>query len=122
MTTPSVQQIRSIPFLLAFAVLSAGLAAESTRQTVDEVAHSSFRVTTPAGSGLLPIYVSSDLSKPQPRVTRALVIFHGKKRNAGSYFRSADAVTGHSLPDDLHRSVARTCPGAPPKGPAPVKA
>jgi len=90
MTTPSVQQIRSIPFLLAFAVLSAGLAAESTRQTVDEVAHSSFRVTTPAGSGLLPIYVSSDLSKPQPRVTRALVIFHGKKRNAGSYFRSAE--------------------------------
>jgi pimeloyl-ACP methyl ester carboxylesterase len=44
---------------------------------------------TSAGTGALPIYVSSDWSKPQPLVTRAIVIFHGEKRNAESYFRSA---------------------------------
>jgi len=47
-------------------------------------------VTTSAGSGLLPIFVSGDLSKPQPTVTRAIVIFHGVKRNAVGYFQSAN--------------------------------
>ena len=75
--------------LLAFVMLSIMLTAESTRSTVDEVAHSTLRVTTSAGTGALPIYVSSDWSKPQPKVTRAIVIFHGKKRNAVGYFRSA---------------------------------
>ncbi len=90
MTTARVQQSRSIFLLLAFAALSTGLTAESTRSAVDEVAHGSLRVTTSAGTGLLPIYVSSDWSKPQPRVTRAVVIFHGIKRNAVGYFRSAN--------------------------------
>jgi len=66
------------------------LTAESKRSTVDEVAHSGLRVATSAGTGLLPIYVSSDWNKPQPRVTRAIVIFHGIKRNAVGYFRSAN--------------------------------
>jgi pimeloyl-ACP methyl ester carboxylesterase len=93
MTTACVQRSRSIfllfVFLFVHALPSRLLAAESTRSTVDEVAHSALRVTTPAGTGALPIYVSSDWSKPQPKVTRAILIFHGKKRNADSYFRSA---------------------------------
>src|SRR5580658_10870812 len=88
MVTFSVQPSRSILLLLAFAVLPTVLAAKSERPTVDEIAHGALRVTTSAGTGLLPIYVSSDWSKPQPRVTRAIVIFHGKKRNAAGYFRS----------------------------------
>jgi pimeloyl-ACP methyl ester carboxylesterase len=90
MTTASIQPSRLILPLLVSVVLSTGFAVASTRQTVDEVAHSSLRVTTAAGSGLLPIYVSSDWSNPQPRVTRAIVIFHGIKRNAAGYFRSAN--------------------------------
>ncbi len=90
MTTASVQQSRPILLLFVFAALSTVLFAASTRPAVDEVAHSGLRVTTPAGTGSLPIYVSSDWSKPQPRVTRALVIFHGIKRNAVGYFRSAN--------------------------------
>jgi pimeloyl-ACP methyl ester carboxylesterase len=93
MTAPRVQPSRSILLLLAFAALPTVLAAKSERPTVDEVAHGALRVTTPAGTGLLPIYVSSDWGKPQPRITRAIVIFHGVKRNAGTYFKSAnDAV------------------------------
>jgi pimeloyl-ACP methyl ester carboxylesterase len=60
------------------------------RRAVDEVAHYAIHVTTAAGTGLLPIYVSSDWSKPQPQVTRAVIIFHGVNRNAGTYFRSAN--------------------------------
>jgi pimeloyl-ACP methyl ester carboxylesterase len=90
MGSAGVPPSHSILLLLAFAMLLTDLTAESTRQTVDEVAHGTLRVTTSAGTGLLPIYVSSDWSKPQPRITRAIVIFHGVKRNAGSYFRSAN--------------------------------
>jgi hypothetical protein len=86
----TIQYSRSIFLFLTLVVCSSVLIAESTHSTVDEVAHSSLRVTTSAGSGLLPIYVSSDWSKPQPKVTRAIVIFHGKKRNAESYFRSTE--------------------------------
>jgi pimeloyl-ACP methyl ester carboxylesterase len=89
MTTTSVHDshLILIPFALLF--LSTMLTAEPPRSAVDAVAHSSLRVTTSAGTGLLPIYVSSDWNKPQPQVTRAIVIFHGKKRNAEGYFRSA---------------------------------
>jgi pimeloyl-ACP methyl ester carboxylesterase len=90
MTTPITRPSRSILLLLGFALLSTVLIAESTRQSVDEVAHSGLRVATSAGTGLLPIYVSSDWTKPQARITRAIVIFHGIKRNAGTYFRSAN--------------------------------
>jgi pimeloyl-ACP methyl ester carboxylesterase len=92
MTTACIHYSRSslFLFLLALVVCSSVLIAESTHSTVDEVAHSSLRVTISAGSGLLPIYVSSDWSKPHPKVTRVIVIFHGKKRNAESYFRSTE--------------------------------
>src|SRR5271155_5733671 len=77
--------------ILAFALpaFSAALAAQSKRTTVQEIAPTALRVSTPAGAALLPIYVSTDWSKPQPQATRALVIFHGKSRNAAGYFRSA---------------------------------
>jgi pimeloyl-ACP methyl ester carboxylesterase len=89
MTTATVQYSRLILFAFALAVLPTVPTLEPPRSAVEEVAHSSLRVTTSAGTGALPIYVSSDWNKPQPRVTRAIVIFHGKKRNAESYFRSA---------------------------------
>src|ERR1700690_1405786 len=83
----------SILFLLACAALSTLLTAESKHTPVDHVAGSTLRVSTSAGAGLLPLYVSADVSKPQPRVTRVIVIFHGKGRNAEGYFSSTkDAV------------------------------
>lgn len=93
MITFSHQHSRSLFFPFALAVLSMMLPAEAKHPAVDKVEHSGLRVTTSAGTGVLPIYVSADWSTPQPQVTRAIVIFHGIKRNAESYFRSAkDAV------------------------------
>jgi len=50
-------------------------------------------VTTTRGKGSLPFYGSLDgatvdLSHPQPGVTRALIVFHGKLRNADVYNHS----------------------------------
>jgi hypothetical protein len=53
-------------------------------------ADSTLRVTTARGTGLLPVYISLDgrpvdFSQPLPAVTRALIVFHGKLRNADTY-------------------------------------
>jgi len=89
MTTASITNSCFVFSMILVSAASATLMAEQQRPTVKEVAHSSLRVTTSAGAGLLPIYVSRDWSKLQARVTRAIVIFHGKGRNAEGYFRSA---------------------------------
>ena len=36
----------------------------------------------------LPLYISANWDKPQPGITQALIIFHGKLRNADTYNRS----------------------------------
>jgi pimeloyl-ACP methyl ester carboxylesterase len=89
--TPVSACRRLCPILLALviAMTASGHAAESTRHAVDEVAQKGILVTTAAGTGVLPIYVSSEWSKAQPQITRAIIVFHGVKRNAATYFRSA---------------------------------
>lgn len=44
------------------------------------------------GQGSLPLYVSSDWSKPLPGITRAILVLHGRLRNADVYYRSARAA------------------------------
>ncbi len=43
-------------------------------------------------SGILPLYVSRDWSKPQAGITRAILVLHGRLRNADVYYRSALAA------------------------------
>jgi pimeloyl-ACP methyl ester carboxylesterase len=76
--------------LTAITAQAACAAGEDANQhPVKVVAEARLRVTTAAGSGALPIYISRDLSAPQPGVTRAVLVFHGRSRNADDYFRSA---------------------------------
>jgi hypothetical protein len=44
------------------------------------------------GAGLLPLYVSGDWTRPEPNVTRAILVFHGLLRNADTYLKSAEAA------------------------------
>lgn len=39
--------------------------------------------------GVVPLYVSADWSHPLPEITRAVIILHGRLRNADVYYRSA---------------------------------
>jgi pimeloyl-ACP methyl ester carboxylesterase len=41
------------------------------------------------GRGTAALYVSADWSAPQPGITRAVIILHGRLRDADVYFRSA---------------------------------
>jgi len=40
--------------------------------------------------GILPLYLSADWSKPLPDINRAVLVLHGRLRNADVYFRSAE--------------------------------
>jgi pimeloyl-ACP methyl ester carboxylesterase len=42
--------------------------------------------------GKLPVFLSDDWSKPNPNVTRALLMLHGRLRNADAYFKSAEVA------------------------------
>jgi len=47
----------------------------------------------------LPVYVSRDMSTPQPDIERAVVVLHGRARNASDYFKTglkAQAAAGEA--------------------------
>lgn len=48
-----------------------------------------FAIDTPQGHAEFPLYLSKDWSVAQPQVTRAVIVIHGKLRNADVYFRTA---------------------------------
>ena len=79
-----------LPLLASLAAVAVADDTASSDKPVSAVADRMLRVTTSRGTGLLPLYisvdgVSTDLSKPLPSVTRALIVFHGKLRNADTY-------------------------------------
>ncbi|MGF6230724.1 pimeloyl-ACP methyl ester carboxylesterase [Inquilinus ginsengisoli] len=57
---------------------------------VKVVADQRLTVATPAGTGELALYVSRDWSRPLPGVTRAVIVIHGRLRNADVYRASAE--------------------------------
>jgi pimeloyl-ACP methyl ester carboxylesterase len=44
------------------------------------------------GRGMLPLYLSSDWSMPLPAIARAVIVLHGRLRNADEYYLSAHAA------------------------------
>jgi pimeloyl-ACP methyl ester carboxylesterase len=78
----------SIALSIAPRVLSAWAADEDSpaRRAVKVVADGRIAV---GGQGILPLYVSRDWSTPLPDVTRAVLVLHGRARNADVYYQSA---------------------------------
>lgn len=75
---------------LALAVCAVAPAAHALRRVpVKAVGDSELMVATKAGRGVLPVYVSDDWRHPLPGVTRVLIVIHGFRRNAGTYYAIA---------------------------------
>ena len=97
------------------------------------------------GDSLLPLYVSADWTNPLPRITRAVLVLHGRLRDADVYDRSARAAQAaageagrttlmivpqflvgidvdafHLPPDTLHWSLLGWEGGDPAEGPRPL--
>jgi hypothetical protein len=81
---------------LADALLLLFAAAGARAWAADEVAPhhrpvkevANLRISVGAQS-TLPLYVTADWSSPLPEITRAVLVLHGRLRNADVYFRSA---------------------------------
>jgi hypothetical protein len=54
------------------------------------VAGQAFRISTARGSASEPLAISLDWSKPQPRIGRAVIVFHGIGRDVSGYYRSLE--------------------------------
>jgi pimeloyl-ACP methyl ester carboxylesterase len=102
---------------------------------------------TPSGAVKLPLDVSLDWSKPQPSITRAVILLHGKGRNVDGYYKGLQEAASeaggasknsiliapqflneHDIDDHhLGKEIVRWRTGAweaggPALGPAPVSA
>jgi len=61
-------------------------------------------VRTAAGMGLAPIFATGEWDAPQPGIERAVILIHGRLRNADTYFNLAHrarAAAGHDSLDTL---------------------
>ncbi|MFM0591985.1 alpha/beta hydrolase [Paraburkholderia dilworthii] len=60
-----------------------------------------FTIDTPQGHAEFPLYLSKDWNVAQPQVTRAVIVIHGKLRNADVYYRTAQNArdAAHADPD-----------------------
>jgi pimeloyl-ACP methyl ester carboxylesterase len=82
--------------LVASAMLGVLALASSRAWTADEDAPhhrpvkevASLRISV-GNRGTLPLYVSADWANPLPEITRAVLVLHGRLRNADVYFKSA---------------------------------
>ncbi|MFL9920642.1 alpha/beta hydrolase [Paraburkholderia fungorum] len=64
-------------------------AYEPHLKPVATVSDTRFTIDTPQGQAEFPLYLSKDWNVAQPQVTRAVIVIHGKLRNADLYFRTA---------------------------------
>jgi hypothetical protein len=81
----------AITFAITLIVAPASVLAKPERpvRTVDVIASGRMDVETSQGHGQFPLYLSADWNEPQPAVQRAVVIVHGRLRNADTYFHTA---------------------------------
>jgi pimeloyl-ACP methyl ester carboxylesterase len=86
--------------LVTVAAARPGAADEASpnHRPVRVVADQRITVATAAGQGVLPLYVSRDWNRPLPDVTRAVLVIHGRLRNADVYWRSAEAAAAAAGP------------------------
>jgi len=71
---------------------------------VSHISDTRMRIDTAAGVAELPLYISRDWNRPLPGIVRAVIVIHGKLRNAERYFHSAEQ--GRDAARDQHAADA----------------
>src|SRR5471032_573984 len=99
-------RILSATLCVAFSVATAVPAWAQHRYTpnlkpVAVISDTRLAIATPDGHAQFPLYLSSDSNVAQPQIVRAVIVIHGKLRNADVYFTTAqkaraaaDTLTG----------------------------
>lgn len=79
---------------LSFALIAASWLGQAAamddaaphRRPVKTVAPERLKIRTAVGEALVPAYASCDVAKAQPQIKRAVIMVHGRMRNADNYF------------------------------------
>jgi len=112
---------------------------------VSAIAPQQLSVTTGSGTGLMPLFANSGWDAPASNIQRAVILIHGRMRNADDYFdlacqartaaqlnaqdtllivpqflASADVAAHHLPPSALHWDWTSWMGGEPALGPAPI--
>jgi pimeloyl-ACP methyl ester carboxylesterase len=82
-------RVKHLPVALALLTMT-GLswAQERYREPVEVIAPNTVPLDGEGRAGLLPIYANRGLDTPNRDVDRAVIVIHGRLRNAGTYFQS----------------------------------
>jgi hypothetical protein len=92
--------ILPLALLCAAPTSAAPAAAEPAwHRPVKAVADGRMTVTTSAGTGEIPIYVSPRWSHPRPEIRRVIIVVHGVGRDAIGYLHGAEAARAAAGPD-----------------------
>jgi len=75
------------------------------RKPVVAIASNRFSITVNGNRGDLPFYATGDFEGPLPEVNRAVVVIHGRLRNAGAYFQSAITALSMTGEDRAHTLI-----------------
>lgn len=97
--------LAAIAFALACGRALAADEDAPNRKPVKVVADARLSV---GGQGMLPLYLSSDWSMPLPAISRAIIVLHGRLRNADVYYISAH--TGQVAAGDDGKSALMIVP------------
>jgi pimeloyl-ACP methyl ester carboxylesterase len=101
----ALQSIACVVLALMIAPARGQEEVATNRKPVKEVATERLAV---GGQGALPLYVSADWSKEQPAITRAIIVLHGRLRNADVYYRSA--LTAQAAAGEAGKSTIMIVP------------
>ena len=93
----------ALPTALAIAVAPAPAFAQHEYRPnlhpVGTIADARLAIDTPQGHAQFPLYLSADWNVPQPQIERAVIVIHGKLRNADVYFHTAEQARERSGTD-----------------------
>jgi hypothetical protein len=81
--------VASVASMAAPTVTFAQHVYEPHLHPVAVVAPTRMQLDTPQGQAEFPLYLSADWNVPQPRIERAVIVIHGKLRNADVYYGTA---------------------------------
>ena len=92
--------------LIAASWLGQAAAMDETapyRRPVKTIAPERLKIKTALGEAFVPAFVSCDVNKAQPQVKRAVIVVHGRLRDADKYFDLSmrAAKSGNALADTL---------------------
>ena len=96
MREPTWIRLSALTIALLISPVQAADEVAPNRRPVKQIAEARLAVGDQA---MLPLYVSEDWTKPLPAVTRAVLVLHGRLRDADVYYRSAktaQAAAGES--------------------------